>query len=138
MIDVVIDISGFSRRIKAIASGLSGPDKLLMDNLAEAAFNEVQKNFTAQGRPKWAGLAPSTLKYKKKSTILVETDDMRRSLGRESAGSVATVTVAAQYAAYHQFGTGKMPARPFMTLPPEAGNTLADAVADYIDMLAAR
>lgn len=83
---------------------------------AEAAFdNEVSPD----GKP-WAKLNPS---YKKRrydrgytGNILQVTGDLVKSLNIDYGDSVAMVGAGEPYGQYHQMGTSKMPARPFLGL----------------------
>lgn len=139
MLRIEIDITGLQSKINRIAHGLQQPD-MLMGALAETLFNEVKNNFAAQGRPAWAALAPSTVASKKKrgvkSGIGYDSGDMFKSLHPSHSGHTATVGTSMPYAGFFNSGTIKMPARKFMVVPPEGERALADAVADYIEMLA--
>ena len=141
MIRIEIDVTGLRRKVNAIAQGLQAPSDL-MDSLAETLFNEVKKSFDAQGRPPWAALKPATLASKKrrgvKSGIGYDSGDLFKSIHPSSSGHTATVGTANPYAGFFNDGTSKMVARPFMVLPDEGRLALADAVADYIEMLAKR
>ena len=139
MIRIDINIDGLQRKMRGIANGIQNPEPVFMDNLAETAFNAVRKNFDVEGRPPWAKLKPATLKRKAAGKkILENTGHMQNTLGRESSGNTAMVTIGTDYAIWHQDGTSKMAARQIMTLPEDAQNALADAVCDYIEMLANR
>ena len=139
MLRIEIDVTGLQRKVNAIVHGLQAP-RDLMDNLSETLFNEVKKNFAAQGRPPWAALKPATLASKKKrgvqSGIGKDRGVLFKSIHPSSSGNTATVGTANPYAGFFNDGTSKMVARQFMVLPDEGRLALADAVADYIEMLA--
>lgn len=68
----------------------------------------------------WAPLAPSTIRRKGHDKILYDTGRLRDSISiGEVTPSSATVGTDAPYAPYHQFGTKKMVARPFIPAGPD-------------------
>lgn len=71
------------------------------------------QQISPDGQP-WEPLAASTLRYKQSGTILRETSRLFNSIGYDVRGSEARVFTNVEYARYHQFGTRKMSARPFL------------------------
>ena len=77
----------------------------------------------------WIGWADSTIKtYPKDGNrqLLDRYGDMIRSLGYQADPLSVLVGFGQPYAAYHEFGTERMPRRGLLTADPEQG-TLADA-----------
>lgn len=71
---------------------------------------------------KWPALKDSTLKRKKGTRPLVDTGTLMRSLEvRGASASGVEVASTQDYANYHQYGTKKMPARPFFPITGEYG-----------------
>jgi len=101
----------------------------------------VKKNFEAEGRPKkWKPLAPSTIasKVKRKGTwrpILVDTGKLRASNTPSYGAKWAKLTnaVKGNYGWKHQYGTGKIPARPFMMIQDEDIPRIIDVLRRYIE-----
>ncbi len=142
MIDIVVDAKDFKRKLSAVARGLQNPEPL-MNDLSEVMFNQIMKNFDAQGRPPWKKLALATLAKKKGTKKLQESGDLVGNFEAGASGKEAWVSNATVYAAIHNFGgqAGRglkvtIPARPFMTLPVDGKQALADATADFIEYLA--
>lgn len=62
----------------------------------------------------WKPLAASTLARKSADTPLLETGEMRESIEHTVLGHTAYVGTDDEKAAFHEFGTSKIPARPFL------------------------
>ena len=81
---------------------------------------ETKLNFAREQSPEgdaWAGLAESTLRYKRTSSILRETGSLVASIAKSAASSTEVrITAGTAYGIFHQEGTSKMPARPFIGL----------------------
>lgn len=78
----------------------------------------------------WAPLAPSTIKRKGHDKLLYDTGRLRDSITLgEVTPSSATVGTDAPYAPFHQFGTKKMAARPFIPAGSD-GQLTAQAQAE--------
>jgi phage gpG-like protein len=92
----------------------------------------------------WAPLKPETLKRKKgRGGILIDNALLWRSiLAAEPSGNEVEVGTDRTYALFHQFGTRRMPARPFIpvqgdTLAPRAAESVAEAMGAAIAALLA-
>jgi phage gpG-like protein len=90
----------------------------------EMAARQFATEGSAEGTP-WPPLAPSTARRKKAGAgLLVSSGMLARSLGvRGAAGSVEeqdahslALGTRIPYAAFHRFGTSRMPARPLIVL----------------------
>ena len=62
----------------------------------------------------WPSLAPSTLAKKSADTPLLETGAMRASIEWNSSGNEGHVGSNSDIAVYQEFGTSKIPPRPFL------------------------
>jgi phage gpG-like protein len=80
----------------------------------------------------WAPLKPATLKAKRgRGGILIRDAVLFRSiLAAEPAGDEIEVGTDRAYGLFHQFGTRRMPARPF--IPISGDDTLAPAAAQMV------
>lgn len=100
----------------------------VVDAMAAELLAVTESNFRSERlRPAtWAPLAESTLKRKKKDTgMLINHGTMVRGFSVENATAEgAEIANTQKYAVYHQFGTKKMPARPFVPVTGEYGSNL--------------
>lgn len=85
--------------------------------------SSVIRNFEVGGRPPWAPLALSTLKWKLKKGYstkpLILTGRLRASINISYSETEALVASGVTYGVFHQVGTSKIPARPFLVFQPE-------------------
>lgn len=91
----------------------------------QVASPSMQKNFELGGRPAWEPLAEGTLKQKQGDRTLVETGLLQRVAGQLNLWTITSEDASidsmprATYGEFHQFGTSKMPARPWADLQEE-------------------
>jgi phage virion morphogenesis protein len=92
--------------------------------LSNVGQRSVQGQMDPDRRP-WAPLAPSTIKSRRRGRdgvhILRDTGVMMGSLNAHSGRDFVTVGFGVEYAAYHEFGTRKIPRRGLLLSDPEAG-----------------
>lgn len=113
----------------------------------------VKRQFESQGSFGGTPWAPLTMAYAKEKTrkrpgrpLLVYDGDLRRDvLGRyglrlEGQPTAFDLVLRNEVAAYHQTGTGAMPARPIIPpiIPPEAKQELRVAAQTYVDAITKR
>jgi phage virion morphogenesis protein len=110
----------------------------LLAALAGPALEAVRENFRAGGRPTpWAPLAESTLRRRGRgATPLLDTGRLLGSIEARVRGGRLVLSTDLPYAAIHQFGgragrrgAAKIPARPYLVLPPEDIRRLAGVLA---------
>lgn len=65
MLEYQVKDEGVTSTLTRIASGMRNP-RPLMRMLAGTLETETEKNFAAEGRPHWLGLAPATIKRRTK------------------------------------------------------------------------
>ena len=105
---IKIDDKAISKAFASLAR--SGKDLTpLMRAEAGHMLHAVEENFLAQGRPRWPGLKPGTIKEREKKghtpiTILRETNALMSSLQTEADKSHAMVGTNNPYAAIHNYG----------------------------------
>lgn len=114
-------------RLEAAANDLEKPT----EEAGEYMLGSIGRNFDAEGRPKWQGLAASTLASKKGSKILDESGALRSDATSEDALDVSDsgfgIEPGIVYWKRQNFGypggTGrgrsKTPARPFLLFQAE-------------------
>lgn len=115
----------------------------VMRVIAQELARQTEKNFAAEGRPKWLGIKPR--KGREGGHILQDTGQLAASITTGHDAGSATIGTNKVYAAIHQFGgkTGRghkvtMPARPFLPidaqgqLQPEAEENILGLVNSYL------
>ncbi|NTU42937.1 MAG: phage virion morphogenesis protein [Nitrospirales bacterium] len=144
MIKIVIDDKG----VRGLISELQRKSRDLspaMRQIAGIMMRAVEDNFEAEGRPKWPGLRPSTIKQRQREgkwpgkMLQKSAGGLASSISRRSDSSSATVGTNKVYAAIHQFG-GKagrgrkvtIPARPFLQLTDEDMGEIKDVLMRYV------
>lgn len=126
-------------RLAATAHNMSPVMRMISQELAQ----QTEKNFAAEGRPKWMGIKPR--KGREGGMILQDTGQLAASIFTSHDSMSATIGSNKVYAAIHQLGgkTGRghkvtMPARPFLPvdaqgqLQPEASENILGLVNDYL------
>lgn len=129
MMKIRIEIRGTAELRTALENALS--DELRRDVVDAMATELLQKTegafFSERYRPlRWEPLKKSTLRRKKKNTrMLMDTFTMVRGFAVEDADAYgAAIANTQKYAVYHQFGTRRMPARPFVPATGGFGDIL--------------
>lgn len=138
MIRITADISSASSGLAKMIAGLSDMSPLLEECGAymerETKLN-IAKGQTYQGAA-FAPLAASTLRQKRSGRILQETGAMVSSVSSRVSGNEARVGPSVRHAIYHQFGTSKMPARPFVGVADRHHPKLQKIAQDYVRRIA--
>jgi len=96
-------------------------------SLETVVLPSIATNFAAQGRPRWKPLAVSTVFARRGRTgpILQRSGKLKGSATSKENWLVSKdllmidYTAIPLYGAYHQLGTKRMPARPFVLYQPE-------------------
>lgn len=133
----------------------------VMQAIAGVMHRAVEKNFAAEGRPKWLGLKPPVNKRRRGGKLLQDTGQLAASIMEGSDASSAWVGTNKKYAAIHQLGGqtrphvilprnkkalafggrvvkkvnhpgSKIPARPFLMLAPDDEEKIVRTVSDYL------
>lgn len=76
----------------------------VMAAIAGVMHDAVEENFAQEGRPKWAGLSPRTLKRRAGGKILQDRGRLAASIVERHDANSAAVGTNVVYAAIHQFG----------------------------------
>ncbi|MDD5391196.1 MAG: phage virion morphogenesis protein [Gallionellaceae bacterium] len=116
----------------------------LMGTISGIMHDEVEENFAQQGRPKWLGLAPSTIKVRTKrgtwpGMMLQVSGQLAASITPSSDARSAKVSTNKKYAAIQhsggQAGRGKkvnLPARPYMLITGTGEQRIIGAAQSYL------
>jgi phage virion morphogenesis protein len=120
-IQTTVDAQGLIATLDIIVQGKAGIKDALND-AGKVLITSINKNFDAQGRPRWTPFAASTL-YKKahrKSApttspkLLQDTGLLRNSIVAKMVNDTTLeVGPSRTYGVFHQLGTRTIPARPF-------------------------
>lgn len=103
-ITVGLERDGLDSLLERVA-GLGTDTAGLMADIAGILEDGVQENFQQEGRPSWAGLAPSTLLGRSAGgKILQRSGKLARSITSASDTHAAQVGSNLLYAAIHHFG----------------------------------
>lgn len=138
MFEISISDEGVSAALQRLATAgqKMGP---VFKSISLELLAETVENFEAEGRPKWLGLAPSTVRRRSKAgtwpgkILSVSAGGLAASVSADSGTDYARVGSNKKYAAIHQFG-GKagrgrkvtIPARAYLPIDA-SGNMTPDA-----------
>ena len=110
MIELKIDSEALRAALERLARGTANPAPV-MRVIAGILHDSVMEAFAQEGRPKWLGLKPATLRDKAKrgygNRILVRRgggQSLISSISQQSDRTSAVVGTAIKYGAIHQFG----------------------------------
>jgi phage gpG-like protein len=120
-----VDAPSYARRFRR-AAVIPSFAPVLKQIAVLAIAPAIEKNFAAQGRPKWAPLTEETIKSKMRKgfqspgTILVATGALRDTATNPGNYVITNDSIIAEpgvpYWSFHQTGTSKMPQRVIMNL----------------------
>lgn len=142
MIQVTIDDREVRQALEQLARRVAD-----MSPAMRAVGQEMETRIAARfetrrdpaGRP-WAPLRPATEKAKRgRGSILYRTGEMMDSRTHRAGPLEVAVGFGKHYAAYHEFGTKRMPRRGLLMADPQAGTlgeedkrAILDILADYL------
>ena len=100
----------------------------------------IRERFNKEQSPegqKWKPLADTTKRRKKRHKrgqmkILQDTGELRRSMAYEAGNNSVKVGSVLKYAQTHQFGRGKIPARPFLGVTESEKKHITSMFGQYI------
>ena len=116
-------IKQLQQKLKVTANKLSNMRQFWSSVGSYVQRQTIRERFNKEQSPdgqKWKSLAPSTIQHRKKRhkkgnmKILQDTGELRRSITYEAENNCVKVGSKLKYARTHQFGRGKIPARPFL------------------------
>jgi len=134
---VQLQLDSATALLDALGARLAAPAELLAPALPVVAA-AIERNFDEEGRPlRWAPLAPRYAAWKARRfgaglRILERTGALRRSISTRVEGNAIVASTDVPYAAFHQFGTRRLPARPFLVLTDADKEAAAQAAADSL------
>lgn len=128
-----------ARGIDEIARNLRNFSEPLRESVARVLIPSIRENFDSEGRPPWQSLADSTVIRRGSSGPILNSTGTLRSEATSISNWVigteeATMTgVSVEYGAYHQEGTRKMPARPFVLIQPQDVVEIENIFGEWVD-----
>lgn len=135
---VTVRVSGLSEvasRLDAFAAGAwkQGLLALVGGIVQRQTTTRIRSEKTAPSGDPWASYAASTLARKKKGDgLLVVSGRLMGSISASVAGDTAIIGTNVFYGAFHQEGTPKMPARPFLGLSAANEVEMMGAVRTFL------
>lgn len=138
MITIEVDDRGLVAGLTKLADRLDDMTPVMRevgDAIREASMEAFDREAAPDGG-KWAPLSPATVRRRRGGPahrILQDTGMLRQSVvKRLESDRTVIVGARAQYAPYHQFGTRRLPARPFLGVSQEARQEILDAIHDWL------
>lgn len=135
------DIGALQAAIELLGRQLDDFREPLQAALEIVIIPSIRTNFDVGGRPKWRPLSEPYRTYRLPGPILVQSGALRT-----AATSIGNWTVtpnaveltgidSVKYASYHQSGTRKMPARPYVMYQPEDADAIVAIFEIWVDGL---
>lgn len=107
----------------------------LMQAIGSLLEGSTRERFADKKDPNgvaWENLMPSTKAQKGNNNILVKSGDLLRSITNHADRYSVTVGTPEHYGVYHQFGTTKMSARPFLGLSDEDTKNIYELINEIL------
>jgi phage virion morphogenesis protein len=142
MITIDIQDAALLAALQKLSSQLQDLSQPMFD-VGQALESAVRERFVSMSDPSgeaWAKLSDSTLAQRAKNgkaggNILFEEGVLLKSLGWASDAKTAQVGFGQAYAAYHEWGTKRMPRRGLLMDNPDAGTLGKDDLEKVLDVL---
>lgn len=137
MLRVRLQFDSATPLLESLAQRLASLETLLAP-VAPVVAAAIERNFDEEGRPiPWAPLSARYTRWKARRfpgrRILERSGRLRRSIVTRVEGSALIASTDVPYAAAHQFGTHRLPARPFLVLTEDDLTAAAQALAESLD-----
>lgn len=114
--------------LKPVMSAIGG----ILESSTRLRISNQKKDADGQ---KWAALSESTLRSKRRGSLLVNRGMLMRSITHSASARSVIVGSNMAYARFHQEGTKNMPARPFLGLSKHDYDDVADLLDDWLNGL---
>ena len=130
---ITLDLSGAKKKISKIIKNI---DKIEWDEISQMGLQSIRKNFDQGGRYSQPGeeIGGSTAWVPRKDNashpILVKKGDLRDNVYVTPSTNGFTLISDEDYSAAQNYGFAgrNLPARPFMTIPPDEIREMSEAV----------
>lgn len=136
-IDVTDQIPSLNQHLTTLYQRLNGDLTPLMQAIGSLLEGSTRQRFADKQSPdgrSWAALMPATVKAKtgRGGGILVDRGDLMRSITFHAASDHVVIGTDRPYGKYHQTGTVRMTARPFLGVSTQDQADIRDLINDYI------
>lgn len=108
----------------------------LLEGIGSYLEGSTRQRFADKKAPNgasWANLLPNTQQQKGNNNILIDSGDLVSSITHYASSKSVTVGVSEPYGTYHQLGTNKMVARPFLGLSDDDKNEITTLINGYLE-----
>ena len=139
---VVTKVKGLEeakKAVRSLAESIKNPDDKLMRRLGDAMLEDTARRFMTRGYGTWKPNAPSTIKRKGHSNVLIHTGAMMASTQTVVQGNKVTLTVpyggknkSADVPPKHQHGAPHIPQRKIVAVTPQLLERLNIAAKDWV------
>lgn len=136
MISIDVDTSAVDSMLTKLSNRIEN-SRPAFDLIGEIITTSVLKNFEEEGRPTpWKPLAQRTIIERTAlgywpGKILARTGFLKRIFHQADADGV-TIATQAPYAPKHQYGAGRIPARPFLMIQDEDWVEIRSALGAFL------
>jgi phage virion morphogenesis protein len=133
---ITVQTHGFEQAELRIARMLASKKPMLLAQLAETMRKQTVERFGTKVSPDGAAWAPLKQPGKNRGSgdILVDTGTLRGSIASFVTGDAAGAGTGVQYGGFHQHGTRKMVARPFLGFSDENVDEITRVVRRFLDI----
>lgn len=135
------DIAAISAAAELLGRNLDDFQEPLRASLELVIIPSIAQNFAVGGRPKWKALSYPYVIMRRPAPILIQTGELFQATQSMQNWDVGANSVSmngissVKYANYHQTGTRKMPARPYVMYQPEDVSSIATIFEIWVDGL---
>lgn len=138
MITIEVDDRGVVAGLSRLAERMEDMSPVMRevgDAVREASMDAFKREASPEGA-KWPPLSPATIRRRRGGPvhrILQDTGALRQSIVKRLEGNRSVIVGArVEYAPFHQFGTKRMPARPFLGVSPATREEIMDVIDDWL------
>lgn len=135
------DIAAIEAAIELLGRNLDDFQEPLRASLELVIMPSIATNFQVGGRPKWQALSYPYSVYRRPAPILIQTGSMFQATQSMQNWDVGPNSITmngmsgVKYANFHQTGTRKMPARPYVMYQPEDVEGITQIFEIWVDGL---
>lgn len=139
MITIEVDDDGILRGLERLGEKLEDMRPVMAEigeALREASMEAFDTETAPDGR-RWKPLSPVTIARRRGGPpyrILQDTGTLRQSITRQVDSPLSVVVgTRVSYGAKHQFGSGRVPARPFLGVSDEARSEIEATIVAWLE-----
>lgn len=134
---ITVDLSGLDTLRERVAALASADLHDLLDAIGTELVDVTVERFTTKTAPNGAPWRPWSPRYARTRhaghSLLVSDSHLIRSIQQLVSGGTVAVGSNLVYAAAHQFGTPRIPARPYLGLSEDDRQRIEDIAVQFLD-----